>query len=102
MAAKERFVKLAKANAAGTIERQPVTDSEGCFPKVPLWGQICHGLREPLSEFFGTLILILFGDGVVAQVTLSQNQRGDYQSISWGWGCVASFRSSSRGEQTVN
>ncbi|KUL90094.1 hypothetical protein ZTR_02983 [Talaromyces verruculosus] len=32
------------------------------------------------------MILILFGDGVVAQVTLSKDQRGDYQSISWGWG----------------
>jgi aquaglyceroporin related protein len=32
------------------------------------------------------MILVLFGDGVVAQVTLSKDQRGDYQSISWGWG----------------
>lgn len=42
--------------------------------------------REAFSEFFGTMILILFGDGVVAQVLLSHGQKGDYQSISWGWG----------------
>lgn len=54
--------------------------------KKPVWSRIRYALREPFSEFFGTMILILFGDGVVAQVTLSQDQRGDYQSISWGWG----------------
>lgn len=42
--------------------------------------------RDAFSEFFGTMILILFGDGVVAQVTLSKGAKGDYQSISWGWG----------------
>lgn len=50
------------------------------------WSRIRYALRESFSEFFGTMILILFGDGVVAQVTLSRDQRGDYQSISWGWG----------------
>lgn len=28
----------------------------------------------------------MFGDGVVAQVVLSEGKKGDYQSISWGWG----------------
>ncbi|KAK3722137.1 glycerol channel [Vermiconidia calcicola] len=28
----------------------------------------------------------MFGDGVVAQVILSNGDGGDYQSISWGWG----------------
>jgi hypothetical protein len=47
------------------------------------WSRIRHRLREPLSEFFGTFMLILFGDGVVAQVVLSGGTKGDYQSISW-------------------
>lgn len=50
------------------------------------WSRIRRALRDPFSEFFGTMILVLFGDGVVAQVTLSQDQKGNYQSISWGWG----------------
>lgn len=50
------------------------------------WSKIRHTIREPLSEFFGVFILILFGDGVVAQVVLSNGEKGDYQSISWGWG----------------
>jgi aquaglyceroporin related protein len=50
------------------------------------WSRIRTYLREPFSEFFGVFILILFGDGVVAQVVLSDGTKGDYQSISWGWG----------------
>lgn len=51
-----------------------------------VWSRVRHYLREPFSEFFGVFILILFGDGVVAQVVLSGGTKGDYQSISWGWG----------------
>lgn len=50
------------------------------------WSRIRRYLREPLAEFFGVFILIMFGDGVVAQVVLSEGTKGDYQSISWGWG----------------
>ncbi len=59
-----------------------------------LWSRIRHHLRDPFAEFMGTFIMILFGDGSVAQVVLSANKnlpessqnKGDYQSISWGWG----------------
>lgn len=57
-------------------------------PVVPplLWSRMRANGRDAFSEFFGTMILILFGDGVVAQVLLSHGQKGNYQSISWGWG----------------
>jgi len=48
--------------------------------------------RNPLigecsAEFAGTLILILFGCGVVAQVvTTADGSLGDHDSISWAWG----------------
>jgi aquaglyceroporin related protein, other eukaryote len=59
-----------------------------------LWSRIRHHLREPFMEFMGTFIMIIFGDGSVAQVLLSANpnlpessqSKGEYQSISWGWG----------------
>ncbi|CZR65721.1 related to channel proteins [Phialocephala subalpina] len=58
------------------------------------WSSIRTILREPFAEFFGVFIMILFGDGSVAQVLLSGGQKsapgmngfGAYQSISWGWG----------------
>lgn len=52
-------------------------------------------LREPFAEFWGTAVMVFFGNGSVAQVLLSQgtavvaaapggNGYGAYQSISWG------------------
>lgn len=52
------------------------------------WPKVRRHLQDPFSEFFGTMVMILFGDGVVAQVVLSGGTKGDYQSISWGWGSV--------------
>ena len=51
----------------------------------PRWVRFRRLCREAFSEFFGTFILILFGNGVDAQVVLSGGQKGDYQSINWGW-----------------
>lgn len=51
-----------------------------------LWTRIRHFCREPFAEFFGVMIMIMFGDGSVAQVVLSNDVKGEYQSISWGWG----------------
>lgn len=56
------------------------------------WSRVRHELRDPFAEFLGCFIMILFGDGSVAQVQLSANEKlppssqnkGDYQSISWG------------------
>lgn len=50
------------------------------------WSEVRKTCQEGFSEFFATMIMILFGDGVVAQVSLSENEKGNYQSISWGWG----------------
>lgn len=51
-----------------------------------LWPRVRRVFRDAFSEFMGTFVLIMFGDGVVAQVVLSNGEKGDYQSISWGWG----------------
>jgi aquaglyceroporin related protein, other eukaryote len=50
------------------------------------WSRVRSTCQDAFSEFFGTFVLLLFGDGVVAQVVLSENSAGNYQSISWGWG----------------
>ena len=45
--------------------------------------------KEFLGEFFGTLILILFGNGVVAAAVLFG--LGGYEMITWGWGLAVVF-----------
>ncbi|WP_243722927.1 MIP/aquaporin family protein [Actinomadura sp. 7K507] len=54
-------------------------------PKVP------ELAREMAAEFAGTMILILFGCGVVAQVIAAgglgdPQSLGDHDSIAWAWG----------------
>jgi len=46
-------------------------------------------LGELAAEFAGTMILILFGVGVVAQVVAGG--LGDHDSIAWGWGLGVVF-----------
>jgi glycerol uptake facilitator protein len=47
-------------------------------------------VAELAAEFAGTLILILFGVGVVAQVVAAQGL-GDHNSIAWAWGFGVTF-----------
>jgi MIP family channel proteins len=42
--------------------------------------------REALAEFLGTFVLIMFGVGVVAQVSLGGGATGNYLSINIAWG----------------
>ncbi|ODQ80610.1 hypothetical protein BABINDRAFT_160867 [Babjeviella inositovora NRRL Y-12698] len=44
-----------------------------------------HRFREPLAECLGTMVLVMFGDGVVAQVKLSKGAAGDYTVIALSW-----------------
>lgn len=55
--------------SSGTVEKAKPTSG--------LW-------RELSAEFAGTMILILFGVGVVAQVVAGG--LGDHDSIAWAWG----------------
>jgi aquaglyceroporin related protein len=75
---------LGSKHEASIHDLAPSVDDD--VPLPLLWSRLRAYGRDAFSEFFGTMILILFGDGVVAQVLLSHGQKGDYQSISWGWG----------------
>jgi MIP family channel proteins len=47
--------------------------------------------HELYAEFLGTLVLIAFGAGVVAQVLLSNQQNGTYFSINFAWGLAVTM-----------
>ena len=48
-------------------------------------------MGELVAEFAGTMILILFGVGVVAQVVTGDGSLGDHDSIAWAWGLGVTF-----------
>jgi len=55
------------------------------------WWKYRQLIREVAAEFTGVMMLIVFGTGVVSQVTLSSDTsvaptpKGEYLSISFGW-----------------
>ncbi|KAE8908487.1 hypothetical protein PF006_g4906 [Phytophthora fragariae] len=85
---KDGYMGLQEADVALT----PAAVAKPYQVKSPL-------LRECMAEFIGTMVLIMFGDGVVAQVVLSEGAKGDYININLCWGLV---RAPSNDEQSVN
>lgn len=98
---------LSTRNMPGAMNSTITTDSKTSFrPSYPepippppppqyileaerdeiLFSERKRAIQEFFSELFGTFIMILFGDGVVAQVLLSKGTQGDAQSINWAWG----------------
>ncbi|TBU23203.1 aquaporin [Dichomitus squalens] len=62
------------------------------YTKYPnRWSRVREWIREPAAEFFGVMILIIFGAGVDCQTQLSKNANvgsmvyGDYLSLNFGW-----------------
>jgi glycerol uptake facilitator protein len=49
-------------------------------------------LGAVLAEFLGTTVLLLFGDGVVAQVSsVSDGSLGGHDAIAWSWGIAVTL-----------
>lgn len=80
-------------SALGLPPDAPLREDDDVHERQRLWwSRVRIALREPFMEFWGVMIMILFGDGSVAQVLLSTGQTtapggngfGGYQSISWG------------------
>ena len=82
-----------KRSALGLHPQAPIDEEhdQGVRSEL-LWSRIRTVLREPFAEFWGVVIMVMFGDGSVAQVLLSTGQTtapggmgfGPYQSINWG------------------
>jgi aquaglyceroporin related protein len=81
-------------SSLGLHPHAPIDEEHDQGPQSELlWPRIRTVLREPFAEFWGVAIMVMFGDGSVAQVLLSTGQTtapggmgfGAYQSINWGW-----------------
>jgi glycerol uptake facilitator protein len=63
---------------------ESVFEGQGELPSAHPWEpRLSH---ELIAEFFGTMMILLFGIGVVAQVVTSGGGLGDHDSIAWSWG----------------
>lgn len=88
--ASEKVVDL--RSALGLEAKAPIDAEHDAHPNSELfWPRVRMTLREPFAEFWGVFVMIMFGNGSVAQVLLSEKTSapggygfGDYQSISWG------------------
>ena len=78
-------VEIPRSNSSNLSDEATPRFPAGHAQRKPQWVRVRQALRDPLSEFLGVFTLIMFGDGVVAQVVLSKGQKGDYQSINWGY-----------------
>ncbi len=70
-------------------EEEETDEEEYEFPNK--WAAFRYKMREPFAEFLGCFMLMVFGNGINCQVTLSKlyapdAPKGDYLSISFGWG----------------
>lgn len=72
--------------------RSPPRYSEEPRQASIVFSERSRAIQEFFSELFGTFIMVLFGDGVVAQVVLSKGTQGDPESIHWAWGYVLTTR----------
>jgi aquaglyceroporin related protein len=87
-------LQFTRSKLLGLHPHAPIAEEHDITPFSNLWwSKVRLALREPFAEFFGVMVLVLFGDGAVAQVVLGTGDKtapggngyGGYQSISWGW-----------------
>lgn len=83
-----KTVQVFNVEMGSRVTHEEVSNNELLSPPEEQlrWPKIRTLWQNAFSEFVGTMILILFGDGVVAQVVLSGGEKGNYLSICWGWG----------------
>ncbi|CAE6421834.1 unnamed protein product [Rhizoctonia solani] len=85
----------------GYLEQAKQASSDDDFDHVSefpnKWAKIRHLLREPAAEFLGTMVLVIFGTGVLSQVVLSSNDavsarpKGEFLSVNFGWATGAAL-----------
>ncbi|CCH44822.1 Glycerol uptake/efflux facilitator protein [Wickerhamomyces ciferrii] len=79
------FNNLPNVAPTSGLERAATNNSKIEPHLYTRWQKIRHAFREPFAEFLGTMILVMFGDGVVAQKVLSKGEAGNYTTIALSW-----------------
>ncbi|CDR42089.1 CYFA0S08e03488g1_1 [Cyberlindnera fabianii] len=80
----ESITNPAAAPTSGLERRATNLDRSDPLIFTPLQ-RVRFAFREYLAEFIGTMVMIMFGDGVVAQYKLSNKEAGTYTTIAFSW-----------------
>ncbi|KAF8530055.1 aquaporin [Hysterangium stoloniferum] len=92
---RERILPQSSPRGAESAKHPELTEHCVMYPNA--WARWRAVIREPAAEFLGTMVLVLFGNGVVCQVVLSGDpavaggSKGDYLSICFGYGTGAAL-----------
>ncbi|GMK59017.1 hypothetical protein CspeluHIS016_0700320 [Cutaneotrichosporon spelunceum] len=93
-APKTSSLPVHKPSSVQHFEHHPELESNleqhDSLPANPL-ARLRHKYKDYIGEFIGTMILIIFGNGVNCQAVLSKWAQGQYLSISFGWGIGVMF-----------
>lgn len=93
------------ATAAARRDSLSSLYSESAISIVPTfpnaWARVRRVLREPFAEFLGTMLMIMLGNGVSAQVTLSENANVSPSGPKGGYLCQSVSREYSLSEICV-
>ncbi|KAK9360921.1 aquaporin-like protein [Lipomyces starkeyi] len=84
---------LTRPDIRGEDEEEIEAEERRRRVKVSLYKQFRRDIREPLSEMLGSALLIIIGDGAVAQALLSNYQMGNEMTINlcFGFGLTMGY-----------
>ncbi|KAK9256019.1 aquaporin-like protein [Lipomyces tetrasporus] len=77
---------LIRPDIRGKDKEERATEERRRHIKIPLYKWLRGEIREPLSEMLGSALLIILGDGAVAQALLSNNEMGNEVTINLCFG----------------
>ncbi|BEI81990.1 hypothetical protein CcaverHIS002_0211500 [Cutaneotrichosporon cavernicola] len=90
---KNSSLPVHKPSSVEHFEHHPEMEMEQADIRIPAnpIARLRHKYKDYIGEFIGTMVLILFGNGVNCQAVLSGWTQGQYLSISFGWGIGVMF-----------
>ncbi|KAK6745147.1 hypothetical protein RB195_011705 [Necator americanus] len=75
-------------SSTSTIKEEPMFTPDLVREAIRIRSPI---LRNALSEFFGTMLLLFIGDAIVMQFVLSDQKLNSWVQINFGWGLAITF-----------
>lgn len=74
------FRERTSTQITATVSSVPVEEMTEQYTNFPnAWSRVRYQFREAFAEFFGTMVLVLFGNGVLCQVNSLLHRPGRHR-----------------------